>query len=73
MIVLVTSDFFADFELIQTENIDKTKDRIKEALSGKDIQIDQYYTVIGSSDDTTTEEAQKAADEVIYLSDFEED
>lgn len=65
--------FFTDYELIQTENIDKTKDRIKEALSGKDIQIDQYYTIIGSSDDMTTEEAQKAADEVIYLSDFEED
>ena len=73
MIVLLTSDFFADFELIETENIDKTKGRIKEALSGKDIQIDQYYTVIGSSDNMTTEEAQKAANEVIYLSDFEED
>lgn len=73
MIVLITSDFFAEYELIETENIEVTKERIKDYLSGKDIQIDPYYTIIGSMDDMTAEEAQKAADEVIYLSDFEED
>ena len=73
MIVLITSDFFAEYELIETENIDKTKERIKEALSGKDIQIDQYYTIIGSVDNMTTEEARNQADEIIYISDFEED
>lgn len=73
MIVLVTSDFFAEYELIQTENIEVTKERIKDALSGKDIQIDQYYTVIGSVDNMTTEEARNQADEVIYISDLEEE
>ena len=73
MIVLLTSDFFAEYELIQTENIDKTKERIKDALSGKDMQIDQYYTIIGSMDDMTAEEAQAAADQVLYISDFEEE
>lgn len=73
MIVLLTSDFFADYELIETENIDKTKERIKDLVSGKDIQIDQYYSIIGSVDNMTTQEAQAAADQVLYISDFEED
>ena len=73
MIVLLTSDFFADYELIETENIDKTRKKIKDLVSGKDIQIDQYYSIIGSVDNMTTQEAQAAADQVLYISDFEED
>jgi len=73
MIVLLTSDFFADYELIETKNIDKTKERIKDLVNGKDIQIDQYYSIIGSVDNMTTQEAQAAADQVLYISDFEED
>ena len=73
MIVLVTSDFFAEYELIQTENIEITKERIKEALSGKDIQIDQYYTVIGSVDNMEASEAREKADQIIYISDLEEE
>ena len=73
MIVLVTSDFFAEYELIQTENIEVTKERIKDALSGKDIQIDQYYTVIGSVDNMEASEAREKADQIIYISDLEEE
>lgn len=73
MIVLVTSDFFADYELIETENIDETKKRIKDLVSGKDVKIDQYYSIIGSVDNMTAEDARNQADEIIYISDFEEE
>ena len=73
MIVLLTSDFFADYELIETENIDETKKRIKDLVSGKDVKIDQYYSIIGSVDDMTAQDARNQADEIIYVSDFEED
>ena len=73
MILLVTSDFFADYELIETENIDETKKRIKDLVSGKDVKIDQYYSIIGSVDNMTAEDARNQADEIIYISDFEEE
>ena len=73
MIVLLTSDFFAEYELIETENIDKTKERIKDLINGKEIQEDEYYSIIGSVDNIESEEARNQADEIIYISDFEED
>ena len=73
MIVLLTSDFFADYELIETENIDKTKERIKDLVNGKEFQEDKYYSIIGSVDNIGSEEARNQADEILYISDFEED
>ena len=70
---VVTSDFFAEYELIQTENIEATKERIKDMISGKEVKQDQFYTIIGSVDNMTTEEARNQADEIIYISDFEEE
>ena len=73
MIVLIADAFFTDFELVKTENLDITKERIKDMISGKDVTInDEYYGIIGTMDDMTTKEALDLADETLYIQDFEE-
>lgn len=72
MKVLITEDFYTDYELYETEDINELKDYISHMSNGESAELDETrHILIGSQDDIDTETAIKEADEIIYISDFE--
>ena len=66
MIVMITSDFYSEYELYRTEDPEDIKKDITNIDTSK-------HELIGSHDDIWTDEALKMADEVIYIEDYMED
>lgn len=75
MIVMVTSDFYMDYELYKTDDPEGLENIIKTAyLTETDPEIDRdKYQVIGNQDDIISEVALNMSDKVIYLSDIEDE
>ena len=72
MIVMITSDFYSEFELYKTDDLEKLKELSKEYLAQGEIEIDiNKYKLLCCQDDITTEAALKISDEIIYLSDLD--
>lgn len=75
--VLITTDFYAEYELYKTDDIDDLKHVTKLMVNGDDvIEPDPaHHKLIGSNlgtgKDIDTQTAIKMADEIIYLSDYE--
>lgn len=69
MKVLITSDFYSEYELYETENINGLKNYAAlMVLNTPDLELDENkYKLIGNQDTMTTEEAIKQADEIIYI------
>ena len=71
MKILITSDFYYEYELYETDDADGLKELVKRMINGEDITPDPAkYKFLGFHDDITTEEAIAAADEIIFTSDF---
>lgn len=75
MIALITSDFYYEYQLLKTSDIEIAR-RIAEAYANYEnpapADMDRVQ-IIGSHDDICTSEALKMADEIIYLYEYEED
>ena len=75
MKVLITSDFYSDFELYETEHLNGLKNWIALSIvSDKPIDLDpKQYKLIGNQDTMDTQDAIDQADETLFTSDFMED
>lgn len=72
--ILVTTDFFSEFELYETTDPDDLRDYLTRLYNGEDVELDETkHTLLGSQDDTETSEARAAADETIYTYELAED
>jgi len=73
MRALITTDFFTDFELYDTSDLEGLKAYAKNITEGIVPDLDgSVHAFLGSQDDMTAQEATEAADTIIYLSDIEE-
>ena len=67
MTILITSDFYTDFELIEVESDKDAENYIQACISNTELP---QVTIIGSSDNLTSDEAIERADKIIYISDY---
>lgn len=70
MKVLITADFFSDFELYETTDPAALKEAARRAMLYGEPIADPVHVLTGSIDNMTTEEATAAADMIIYTRDF---
>ncbi len=71
MKVLITSDFYSEYELYETDNPTGLKNYVALMANGYDVDPDpKQYRLLGSDSDFTTCEAIEMADEIIYVSDY---
>lgn len=71
MKILITSDFYYDYELIETDSVASAEKYIYACLNNKDIPTNIF--LLGSSNDMDTDEVLRQADEVLYLTEYLED
>lgn len=71
MKILITSDFYYDFELIETDSVASAENYIYACLNNKDIPTN--ISVLGSSNDMDEDEVLRQADEILYLTEYLED
>lgn len=72
--ILVTTDFFSEFELYETTDPDDLRDYLTRLYNGEDVELDETkHSLIGSCADTDEDEARAAADETIYTYELVED
>ena len=74
MKILLTSDFFYEYDLYETSDPEALKAWIRDMMNGRFSKMDETkHKLIGTQDDLTADEAQAAADEIIYDGDMYED
>ena len=70
MKILIASDFYAEYELYETNNPEHLKQHIAELVNGDDIVYNEHFECIGNQDTMDTQEAIAQADEVVFISDL---
>lgn len=73
MKILLASDFYQDWELYELEDPETVEDFrawVPKLLAGDDCQ-GYGYTVVATSDDSSTEDAMREADLTWWVSDFD--
>jgi len=73
MIVMITTDFYADYELYRTEDPEDIKANMIDFIEGTKEPDKSKHELIGSQDDFWTDEAIEMADEVIFIGDYEQE
>lgn len=68
MKILIASDFFTDFELIEAPSREVAEEYI---LANFNYAEAPQVTILGSQDTMATEEATYQADTILYISDYE--
>lgn len=68
MRILIASDFFTDFELIEAPSREVAEEYIIANLNNEEAPS---VEIIGSQDTMVTEEATYQADTILYISDYE--
>lgn len=65
--ILVTTDFYSEFELYETTDPDDLKEYLTALYNGESVELDETkHTLLGSHDDISADDARAAADEIIY-------
>ena len=72
MKILVASDFYAEYELYETNDPEDLKEVVKRLATGEDADTSKH-TVLGYQDTMDTQEAIAQADEVVFISDLIDD
>ena len=72
MKVLLAADFYYEWTLYETEDLEAFKAWIPKMLSGDDAE-GFGYTTLATQDDSTLSDALEEADLVLWISDFEEE
>jgi len=70
MIIMISSDFYGEYELIKATDAEAVREYARKAANGIDADLPADAEIIGSSDDITTDEAIQTADEIIFISDL---
>ena len=74
MIVLVTADFYSEFELYETKDPEDLKSWVRDMVNERFRKIDDTkHKIIASHDTMETEEAIKKADITIWCNDLVEE
>lgn len=74
MKVLIASDFYSEYELYETDDIDDLREVTRRMANGEDVSPDETkHTLLGSQDDYWLEDVQAEADETIFITDLIED
>jgi hypothetical protein len=74
MKVLVTADFYTEFELYETTDADDLKSWVRDMVNGRTRDLDETkHRIIASHETMDTETAIAEADPIIYMSDLDED
>ena len=74
MIVMITSDFYAEYEIYKTDDLEAVKRIAKAYANFKEPDPEDLNRVqlIGNEDNIESEPAVKMADKILYIGDFEE-
>lgn len=68
MKVLITSDFYSEYELYETNNVNGLKNYAALMVQNIDVDLDEnQYKLLGYQDTLETQEAIEQADEIIYI------
>ena len=74
MKVLITSDFYYEYELYETDDIDDLRETTRRMANGEDVSPDESkHTLLGTHDDYWLEDVKAEADEIIFISDLIDD
>lgn len=74
MKILLASDFYYEYELYETSDPEALKTWIRDMMNGRFSKMDEAkHKLLGTQDDMDADEAQAAADEIIYDGDMYED
>jgi len=74
MKILVTADFYSEFELYETSDPEDFKSWVRDMVNERPRDLDESkHQIIGFHETMETEEATKAADEIIYMTDLYEE
>ena len=72
--ILVTADFYTEFELYETTDADDLKSWVLDMVNGRTRDLDETkHRIIATHETMDTETATAEADDVIYMSDLDED
>ena len=68
MKVLITSSFYSEYELYETNNVNGLKNYAALMVQNIDVDLDEnQYKLLGYQDTLETQEAIEQADEIIYI------
>ena len=68
MKVLITSSFYSEYELYETNNVNGLKNYAALMVQNIDVDLDEnQYKLLGYQDTLETREAIEQADEIIYI------
>ena len=74
MKVLIASDFYSEYELYETDDIDDLREVTRRMANGENCAPDpSKHILLGSQDDYWLEDVQAEADETIFITDLIED
>ena len=72
--ILVTADFYSEFELYETTDPDDLLEWVRDMVNGRFRDLDETkHKLVASHDTMTTEEAIRVANDTIYTSDLDEE
>ena len=71
MKVLITSDFYGEYELWEAESLEDAKRYTAAMVKG--LEAPEPGELIGTQDDILAADAIKAANEIIFIEDYMED
>ena len=71
MKVLITSDFYSEYELYETNNLAGLKEYVSLMVNGIDANLDpEQYKLLGTDNNFAICEVKEMADEIIYITDY---
>lgn len=74
MKVLIASDFYSEYELYETDDLEDLIEVTRRMANGEDITPDENkHTLLGSHDDYFLEDVKAEAEVTLFITDFIED
>ena len=71
MKVLITSDFYSEYELYETNNLEGLKNYVSLMANGIDVNLNpEQHKLLGTDNNFAICEVKEMADEVIYITDY---
>lgn len=74
MKVLIASDFYYEYELYETDDLEDLIEVTRRCANGEEVFPDESkHTLLGSQDDYFLEDVKAEADATLFITDFIED
>ena len=72
MIVMITSDYYNEYELYKTEDLSDIENSLKTYFETGVYEMDPgKHELIGSQDTIDTDDAIETADKILYIDDYD--